>query len=95
MNSPKKRATAAFEGASLLATRWAVDRHRLVKRLDTLGPKRDEAVVIPVILRSCEWHNAPFAKLQDLPKNDKPDVAKRIRKAVEELRAKAPSTEKL
>ena len=28
-----------------------------------------EAVVIPVILRSCMWQQTPFAKLQALPKN--------------------------
>jgi internalin A len=61
-----------------------------------------EARVIPVILRSCEWHAAPFGKLKALPNDGKPvkskhwhdmdeafaDVAKGIRKAVEELRAK-------
>lgn len=31
-----------------------------------------EARVIPVILRACSWQNAPFGKLQALPKNGKP-----------------------
>ncbi len=31
-----------------------------------------EAVVIPVILRKTKWQNAPFSKLQALPKNGKP-----------------------
>lgn|SRR5690242_12573647 len=31
-----------------------------------------EARVIPVILRPCLWHNAPFGKLQALPKDGKP-----------------------
>jgi hypothetical protein len=32
---------------------------------------KGNAVVIPVILRSCFWHNTPFAKLQALPKDAK------------------------
>ncbi len=56
-----------------------------------------EARVIPVILRSCDWASAPFAKLQALPKDAKPvkkwgdpddafvDIAKGIRKAAGEL----------
>lgn len=31
-----------------------------------------EAVVIPVILRPCHWHGAPFGKLQAVPKDGKP-----------------------
>ncbi len=59
-----------------------------------------EARVIPVILRPCDWHTAPFSKLQALPRNAKPittwsnrddaflDVAKGIRKVVEDMRLK-------
>jgi hypothetical protein len=32
----------------------------------------EDAVVIPVILRPTQWNNAPFGKLQALPKNAKP-----------------------
>lgn len=51
----------------------------------------DEAVVIPVILRACEWHPAPFGRLKAVPRDGKPvkqwtdldeaflDVAKEIR----------------
>src|SRR6185295_3131655 len=39
----------------------AVDRHH-----------RQEACVIPVILRPCDWQDAPFSKLQALPKNARP-----------------------
>lgn len=58
-----------------------------------------EARVIPVLLRAVDWTDAPFAKLQALPKDGKPvtawadrdaawlDVAQGIRKAVEALRA--------
>ncbi len=54
-----------------------------------------EARVIPVILRHCDWHVAPFGKLMAAPRDGKPvtswpdrdealaDVAKQIRKAVE------------
>jgi hypothetical protein len=57
-----------------------------------------EAQVILIILRPCDWDKAPFAKLQALPKDAKPvmkwsnrdeawtDVARGIRKVVEELR---------
>jgi hypothetical protein len=31
-----------------------------------------EAIVIPVILRACKWHGAPFGKLQAVPKNGTP-----------------------
>ncbi len=59
-----------------------------------------EAVVIPVILRECDWHSAPFGKLQALPKDGKAvklwpdrdcawkDVAQGIRSVIEELRKK-------
>jgi hypothetical protein len=55
---------------------------------------RGEARVIPVILRACDWHTAPFGKLLALPTDARPvtswpnqdeafsDVAKAIRKAV-------------
>lgn len=53
-----------------------------------------EARVIPVILRACEWHGAPFGKLMAVPTDGRPvtswpnrdeaftDIAKSIRKAV-------------
>lgn len=60
-----------------------------------------EARVIPIILRHCDWHVAPFGKLQVLPTDGKPvdsrnwynkdeafyDVTQGIRKAVEDLQA--------
>ncbi len=66
-----------------------------------------EARVIPVILRPVDWHDAPFGKLQALPRNAKPvtrwtdrdeafaDVARGIRAAVESISGSsgaAPST---
>jgi len=65
--------------------------------------ERGEAVVIPVILRPCLWHSAPFGRLQALPKDGKPitqwsdrdeacqDIAQGIMKVVEQIRrAKKP-----
>lgn len=57
-----------------------------------------DAVVIPVILRPCDWHGAPFGKLMATPTDGKPvtqwadrdqaflEVAKAIRAAAEKLR---------
>lgn len=56
-----------------------------------------EAVVIPIILRPCDWHGAPFSHLMATPPDGRPitqwpdrdqaflEVAKAIRKAVEKL----------
>jgi hypothetical protein len=53
------------------------------------------ALVIPILLRPCDWQGSPFSMLQMLPKDDKPvtlwsnqdsaffDVATGIRKAIE------------
>ena len=59
-----------------------------------------DAIVIPVILRACDWHYAPFGKLLGTPRDGKPvtlwpdrdeaflQVAKEVRKAAEKLRSK-------
>ncbi len=64
------------------------------------------ARVIPVLLRPAPWEDAPFGKLQVLPKNGKPitlwsnrdhaflEVAKGIREVVEELKAEPQSINK-
>lgn len=58
-----------------------------------------EAVVIPIILRPCDWHGAPFGNLQVLPRDGKAvttwankdeawtEVAVGIRRAVEAMTA--------
>src|SRR3712207_2491923 len=58
-----------------------------------------QARVIPIILRPVDWSEAPFARLQALPRNGRPvsrwsnrdeawmDVAKGIRAAVKQLRS--------
>jgi len=60
-----------------------------------------EAVVIPIILRPVDWSDAPFGKLQALPKNAKPvtswrprddafvNIVQAIRRVVEEIAAPA------
>jgi hypothetical protein len=63
--------------------------------------KAGQALVIPIILRPVDWHDAPFARLQCLPRNALPvtawrdpeaafaDVAAGIRRAVETWRSGA------
>ncbi|MGK7912289.1 MAG: COR domain-containing protein [Synechococcus sp.] len=58
-----------------------------------------KTLVIPVILRECDWQSSPFSQLQALPKNIKPitrwddrdsawaDVAKGIRNAIAQMQA--------
>lgn len=62
-----------------------------------------QARVIPVILRHCEWHSAPFGKLMASPRDGKPitswpdrdeafaDVARQVRKAVEVIADRLPT----
>jgi len=57
------------------------------------------ALVIPIILRPCDWQEAPFSKIKALPSDDKPvtswgdrdeaftDIARGIRAAVEKWRS--------
>jgi hypothetical protein len=59
------------------------------------------ARVIPMIVHPCDWHSAPFGKLNALPKDGKPitkwrpqndaflDIARGIRKVVKELNTKS------
>lgn len=52
--------------ASFLASDycWDVEMKRALERHE-----RGEAIVIPIVLRDCDWHVAPFAKLQTLPES--------------------------
>lgn len=57
---------------------------------------RDEALVVPVILRPSDWTGAPFQKLQNVPKDGRPisrwedrdeawlDVVRRLRRFIED-----------
>ncbi len=79
---------------------WDIELKRAMERHEA-----GEARVIPVILRPTDWSDAPFAKLQALPKDAKPiamwsdrdeaflDVAQGLRAAVEEgLRRRIAAT---
>lgn len=46
---------------------WDVEMRRALERQG-----RDEAHVIPILLRDCDWKNAPFARLAALPQNGRP-----------------------
>jgi len=46
---------------------WSVEMKRALERHD-----RGEAVVVPVVLRECEWKTQELAKLQALPRNARP-----------------------
>lgn len=46
---------------------WAVEVSRALERHEA-----GSAVVVPIILRVCDWHDTPFAKLQALPDGAKP-----------------------
>lgn len=62
--------------------------------------ENDEALVIPIILRACDWHDLPYSKLQGLPKDGKPiqswddkdeawlDVIDGIKKSIENFKKK-------
>jgi tetratricopeptide (TPR) repeat protein len=64
----------------------------------------NEARVIPIILRPCDWTHAPFAKLQIVPRNRKAvtswsnqdeaftEIAREIRTALESLPRPVPTT---
>jgi tetratricopeptide (TPR) repeat protein len=69
--------------------------------------EKNEARVIPIILRPVDWDGVPFSKLQCLPKNAEPvtlwknedaafmDIAKGIRKAAAEIRNGPPHPDPL
>lgn len=81
-------------GADFIASEYCYSREmgRALQRHD-----EKLARVIPVILKPCDWHPAPFGKLLAAPRDGKPivlwpnideaftDVAKQIRSAVESL----------
>lgn len=61
--------------------------------------EKGDAVIIPVLLHPCDWHDTPFSKIQALPQNGKPvsdpswhspetafsDIALKIKEIVENL----------
>ncbi len=72
---------------------WGIELQRAIARHDN-----GSARVIPIILRPVDWDDTPFRRLQALPKGGKPvtewenldtalvDIARGVRKVVEELR---------
>jgi hypothetical protein len=70
---------------------WGTEVQRAMERHDS-----GDAIVVPVILRPCEWTRAPFGKLLATPRDGKPvtawsdrdeaflDVARRVRAAIDE-----------
>ncbi|MBD4128998.1 toll/interleukin-1 receptor domain-containing protein [Xanthomonas citri] len=87
-----------------LASSYCYDREmtRALERHDS-----GDATVIPVILRACEWHHAPFGKLMATPTDGKPvkqwadlddaflQVAKAVRSAATEHARRAGVTKEL
>src|SRR5205809_7623571 len=81
--------------ADFLASRYCYDieMQRAIER-----HRRGEARVIPILLRSCDWHSAPFGQLQCLPRNDKAvtswqnqdeafqTIATELRRVIEQIR---------
>lgn len=75
---------------------YEIEMTRAMERHDA-----GEAIVIPVILRACDWHHAAFGKLNATPRDGKPitqwpdtdeaflQVAKAVRGAAESLATKA------
>ena len=62
--------------------------------------ENSEALVIPIILRACDWQDLPYSKLQGLPKDGRPiqswgdedeawlDVIGGIKKSIENFKKK-------
>jgi len=67
--------------------------------------EKGNAIVIPVILHPCDWHDMPFGKLLACPKDGKPiskfpnmhdaflDVTKAVKKAAAKLRSSIPASQ--
>lgn len=86
---------------NFLASDYCYDREMLrAMSRHTAG----EAIVIPIILRACDWHPAPFGKLNAVPSDGRPisqavdqdqaflEVAKAIREAAKRLQIQAQPT---
>jgi hypothetical protein len=90
----KARVVLLLVSADFIASDYCydVETKRALQRQRT-----GEALVIPVVLRACDWNSAPFSSLQAVPKDAKPvtswanrdeawcDVTRRIREALTRL----------
>jgi hypothetical protein len=76
---------------------WNIEIDRAIQRHDD-----GDAVVVPIILKPCDWVEAPFNRLQAMPRNARPvtqwndpneafvDIAKGIRRVVGSLAPSEP-----
>ncbi len=71
---------------------WGVELKRALQRHES-----GQALVVPVILRPCDWEDAPFAKFQALPQDARPvsswpDLAEAFTNITRGIRAAAAGT---
>lgn len=71
---------------------YSIELQEAIKR-----HKAGDAIVIPILLRPCDWETAPFGELQALPRNGRPvttwqdrdeaftEIAKEIRALIDEI----------
>jgi hypothetical protein len=55
--------------ADFIASDYCYD-HEMRKAISR--HEKGDAVIVPVLLHPCDWHDTPFAKIQALPQNGKP-----------------------
>lgn len=87
--------------ADFLASDYCYDKE-MIRAMER--HEAGEAIVIPVILRPCDWHGAPFGKLNASPPSGKPvtqypdrdeallEVAKAVRSAAERVERRSKIT---
>src|SRR5262245_37027622 len=91
----------------LISARFMASEYCYAKEMVRAIERHDagEAVVIPIILSACDWQDAPFGKLQALPKDAKPiktwsdrdeawlDVVRGLRRVIDRLSLPEPTVE--
>ena len=58
-----------FVSADFLASDYCYDKE-MMRAMDRHA--REHVPVVPIIIRQCDWHDAPFGKLQAIPTDGKP-----------------------